>query len=201
MPESNWNGLIVGSSLVCLAAIAAYPELTCTPGTYAVNSGESFMVWPPGGHFYGLVDNALCPANEKVYDFLDKVFTEVAQLFPFEYIHIGGDEAAKNFWVKSEDVKKLMQKEGLKNVEEVQSYFVKRVEKIIQSKGKKLIGWDEILEGGLAPSASVMSWRGMKGGIAAAGMGHQVVMSPSVSCSAGVPTLCSDRLLACQLAS
>ncbi len=152
-----------------LAAIAAYPELTtCTPGVYAVNSGEPFMVWPPGGHFYGLIDNALCPANEKVYGFMDKVFTEVAQLFPFEYIHMGGDETARNFWEKSEPIKALMKKEKLKNLDEVQSYFVKRMGKIIASKGKKMIGWDEILQGGLAPGAAVMSWRGMKGGIEAA---------------------------------
>ncbi len=162
-----------------MAAVASYPELSCTPGTYHVNAGEKFMEWPAGGHFYALVDNTLCPANEKVYDFLDKVFTEVAQLFPFGYIHVGGDECAKTFWEKSKDIKALMQKENLKTMEEVQSYFEKRVEKIVQSKGKKLIGWDEILEGGLAPSATVMSWRGVKGGIAAAKMQHLVVMSPT----------------------
>ena len=160
-----------------MAALAAYPELSCTPGTYAVNVGEEFQVWDSGGN-RAMTDNTLCPANEKVYQFLDKVFTEVAQLFPFEYIHVGGDEAAKNFWEKSEQVKALTQKEGLKNMEEVQSYFMKRVEKIIQSKGKKMIGWDEILQGGLAPNAAVMSWRGMKGGIAAAQQGHHVVMAP-----------------------
>jgi len=160
-----------------MAAVASYPELSCTPGTYYVNASEVGIVWEGNG-YKALVDNTLCPANEKVYEFLDKVFTEVAQMFPFEYIHIGGDEAAKNFWEQSEDVKNLMQKEGLKSMEEVQSYFIKRVEKIIQSKGKKLIGWDEILEGGLAPSATVMSWRGMKGGIEAAKMGHHVVMAP-----------------------
>jgi hexosaminidase len=160
-----------------MAAVTSYPELSCTPGTYAVNAGEEFQEWGKNGN-RALIDNTLCPANEKVYEFLDKVFTEVAQLFPFEYIHMGGDEAAKNFWEKSETVKALMQKEGLKNMKEVQSYFVKRVEKIIQSKGKKLIGWDEILEGGLAPSAAVMSWRGMDGGIEAAKQGHNVVMAP-----------------------
>ena len=160
-----------------MAAIASYPELSCTPGTYAVNAGEEFMEWGKNEN-RALIDNNLCPANEKVYEFLDKVFAEVAQLFPFEYIHMGGDEAAKNFWGKSEAVKGLMQKEGLKNMNEVQSYFVKRVEKIIQSKGKKLIGWDEILEGGLAPEATVMSWRGMNGGIEAAKQGHKVVMAP-----------------------
>lgn len=162
-----------------LAALAAYPELTCTPGTYKVNSGEPFMVWPPKGHFYGLIDNTVCPANEKVYAFLDKVFGEVAALFPFEYIHMGGDETARNFWEKSDAIKSLMKKENLKDLNEVQSYFVKRVEKIVESKGKKLIGWDEILEGGLAPNATVMSWRGIKGGIEATKQGHEVVMSPT----------------------
>jgi hexosaminidase len=162
-----------------LAAIAAYPELTCTPGSYVVNSGERFMIWPPSGHFYGILDNSLCPANENVYEFMDKVFTEVAQLFPFEYIHMGGDETARNFWEKSDAIKGLMKKEKLKDLDEVQSYFVKRMERIINSKGKKMIGWDEILQGGLAPNAAVMSWRGMKGGIEAAKQGHEVVMSPT----------------------
>jgi hexosaminidase len=163
-----------------LAAIAAYPELTCTPGKYEVSSGDRFMVWPGGGqHFYGLIDNSLCPAKEEVYVFLDKVFAEVAELFPFEYIHMGGDETARNFWEKSPLIKNLMQREKLKNLDEVQSYFVKRVEKIINAKGKKMIGWDEILQGGLAPNAAVMSWRGMKGGIEAAKMGHEVVMTPT----------------------
>ncbi len=160
-----------------MAAVASYPELSCTPGTYAVNAGEEFQVWGKDGN-QALIDNTLCPANEKVYTFLDTVFTQVAQLFPFEYIHIGGDEAAKNFWEKSDAVKALMQREGLKNVEEVQSYFIKRVEKIVEAKGKKMIGWDEILEGGLAPNATVMSWRGMAGGIEAAKQGHHVVMAP-----------------------
>jgi hexosaminidase len=164
-----------------LATIASYPELSCTSGAenYKVRSGEKIVEWPSNGHFYGLVDNTLCPANEKVYPFIDKVMTEVAQLFPFEYIHMGGDECIRNFWEKSDAVKKLMQKEKLKNLDEVQSYFVKRVEKIVESKGKKMIGWDEILDGGLAPNAAVMSWRGMKGGIEAAKLGHEVVMSPT----------------------
>ncbi len=161
-----------------LAAIVSYPELSCTAGaeTYTVRSGEKFMNWPGP---VAMVDNTLCPANEKVYPFLDKIFTEVAQLFPFGYIHVGGDECAKNFWEKSDAIHQLMQKEGLKTMEEVQSYFEKRVERIVESKGKKVIGWDEILEGGLAPNALVMSWRGVKGGIEAAKMGHEVVMSPT----------------------
>lgn len=162
-----------------LAAVAAYPELSCTPGTYAVNSGEPFMDWSQGHPPIALVDNTLCPANEKVYEFMDKVFTEVAQLFPFEFIHMGGDETARNYWAKSATIQALMKKENLKTLDEVQSYFVKRMGKIIASKGKKMIGWDEILQGGLAPGAAVMSWRGMKGGIEAAKMGHEVVMTPT----------------------
>ena len=164
-----------------LAAVVSYPELSCTPGAenYHVRSGEEIMDWSHGAPPIALVDNTLCPANEKVYEFLDKVITQVAQLFPFPYIHLGGDECPKNFWEKSDAIKALMQREGLKNMEEVQSYFEKRVEKIVESKGKKFMGWDEILEGGLAPDAVVMSWRGMAGGIQAAKMGHDVVMSPT----------------------
>jgi hexosaminidase len=168
---------IPGHSMAMLASI---PGLSATPGTkYWVNAGEKFMEWPAGAHFYALKDNNLSPANEKVYEVLDKVFTEIAQLFPFEYIHMGGDETAKNFWEKSDEIKALMKRENLKDMDAVQSYFVKRVEKIISSKGKKMMGWDEILEGGLAEGASVMSWRGMKGGIAAAKANHKVVMSPT----------------------
>lgn len=164
-----------------LATVVSYPELSCTPGVekYSVRSGEPIMDWSKGAPPIALVDNTLCPANEKVYQFLDKVVTQVAQLFPFEYIHMGGDEAPHNYWQKTPAIKALMQKEKLKSMEEVQSYFTKRLEKIVQSKGKKMMGWDEILEGGLAPSAAVMSWRGMKGGIEAAKMKHEVVMSPT----------------------
>ncbi|MDP4263402.1 MAG: family 20 glycosylhydrolase [Bacteroidota bacterium] len=163
-----------------LAAVASYPELTCTTdSTYEVNAGNRFMIWPGNGTFYGLLDNTLCPANEKVYEFLDKVFTEVARLFPCPYIHMGGDECYKGYWEKSEACKQLMQKEGLKDMHELQSYFVKRVSAIISSKGKKMMGWDEIMDGGLADSAVVMSWQGMKGGTAAAAVKHAVVMSPN----------------------
>ena len=164
-----------------LAAVVSYPELSCTPGAekYVVRSGEPIMDWSHGAPPIAFVDNTLCPANEKVYDFLDKVMTQVAQLFPFEYIHVGGDETPQNFWKQSEAIKGLMQKEGLKDMHEVQGYFERRLEKIVLSKGKKFMGWDEILEGGLAPSAAVMSWRGVKGGIQAAKMKHEVVMSPT----------------------
>lgn len=164
-----------------LAAVASYPELSCTPEAenYHVRSGEEIMDWSHGQPPIALIDNTLCPANEKVYEFLDKVMTQVAQLFPFEYIHVGGDECPKNFWVKNDAIKALMQKEALKSMEEVQGYFEKRLEKIVESKGKKFMGWDETLESGLAPNAAVMSWRGMKGGIQAVKMKHEVVMSPT----------------------
>jgi len=156
-----------------LALIASYPQLSNTGIQYQVN---------PGSKFYTIEDNTLDPSNEEVYEYLDNIFTEIAALFPFEYIHIGGDEAYKGFWRKNPDCLALMKREGLKDMNELQSYFIKRVEKILQSKGKKLIGWDEILEGGLAPEATVMSWRGMSGGIRAAEMGHRVVMSPTQHC-------------------
>jgi hexosaminidase len=165
-----------------LAAIVSYPELSCTPGAdkYVVRSGEPIMDWSRGAPPIALVDNTLCPANEKVYEFMDKVITQVAQLFPFEYIHLGGDEAPHNFWEKNPQVKALMQREGLKTIPQVQEYFTRRVEKIVASKGKKMIGWDEILEGGDLPkTTAVMSWRGMKQGTEAAKKGHEVVMSPT----------------------
>lgn len=165
-----------------LAAIVSYPELSCTPeaNTYSVRSGEAIMDWSHGAPPIALVDNTLCPANDKVYVFLDKVLTEVAQIFPFEYIHLGGDEAPHNFWEKNPSVQALMKREGMAKIEEVQSYFTKKADSIVRSKGKKMIGWDEILEGSNLPSTTaVMSWRGMKGGIAAAQSGHEVVMSPT----------------------
>ena len=164
-----------------LAAIASYPELSCSPdnGSFRVRSGEKIMDWSHGAPPLALVDNTLCPANEKVYQFLDTIITQLAALFPFDYIHLGGDECPKNLWEKSDAIKELMAREKLKTMEEVQSYFEKRVEKIVSSKGKKFMGWDEILEGGLAPGAAVMSWRGMEGGTEAAKMGHEVVMSPT----------------------
>lgn len=163
-----------------MAAIAAYPELCCTKDTsIKVNPGSVFAEWYGNGQFKMLIDNSLNPADENVYAFLDKVFTELAVLFPHPYIHVGGDECYHGYWENDPGCKTLMQKEGLKNSHELQSYFLKRVEKILKSKGKKMIGWDEILEGGLAPEAAVMSWRGLEGGIEAAKLGHEVVMSPN----------------------
>lgn len=165
-----------------LAAIVSYPELSCTEGAdkYVVRSGEPIMDWSRGAPPIAMVDNTLCPANEKVYEFMDKVITQLAELFPFEYIHLGGDEAPHNFWEKNAQVKALMQREGLKTIPQVQEYFTRRVQKIVADKGKKMIGWDEVLEGGDLPkSVAVMSWRGMKHGIEAAKKGHEVVMSPT----------------------
>ncbi len=164
-----------------MAILAAYPELSTVPtNNYQVNAGQGFIDWGGlNGHITARIENTLNPASEKVYTALDKIFGEIATLFPFDYIHMGGDECPKNNWEKSSEVHELMQRENLKNQQEVQSYFVKRVEKIINSKRKKIIGWDEILEGGLAGNAAVMSWRGMKGGIEAAKQNHKVVMSPN----------------------
>ncbi len=162
-----------------MAALAAYPELSVKKEPKYVAPGTKFSEWYGNGKFKMLIENTLNPTDEKVYEFIDKVFTEVAQLFPGEYIHMGGDEAYHGYWDENKDVQKFMKKHKIKDTHELQSYFVKRVEKIISSKGKKTIGWDEILDGGLADGAAVMSWRGMKGGIAAAKMKHEVVMSPT----------------------
>ncbi len=164
-----------------MAINTAYPELSTTPNyPFQVNAGDEFMDWEGmNGHPTAMIDNSLDPSNEKVYEYLDKIMGEIAPLFPYEYIHMGGDENAKNNWEKSPNVQALMKKEGLKDQMEVQSYFVRRMQKIINSKGKKMMGWDEILQGGLTGDAVVMSWQGVKGGIEAAKQGHKVVMSPN----------------------
>jgi hexosaminidase len=163
-----------------MAAIASYPELCCTKDTsIRVNPGSNFATWHSDGKFEMHIDNTLNPADEKVYTFLDKVFTEVAALFPFEYIHMGGDECYKGYWEKDPGCQALMKKLKIKTADELQAYFNKRISVILTSKKKKMIGWDEILEGGLAEGAAVMSWRGTKGGIEAAHLKHPVVMSPA----------------------
>jgi hexosaminidase len=163
-----------------MAAIAAYPELSCKKDTSTrVSPGSKFSEWYGNGTFKMNVENALNPSDENVYVFLDKVFTEVAALFPGQYIHVGGDECYKGYWKEDEGCQKLMKELGIRHVEDLQGYFMHRVEAILKKNGKKLIGWDEILEGGIAPDATVMSWRGIKGGIEAAQMGHDVVMSPT----------------------
>ena len=116
--------------------------------------------------------------EESTFAFLEDVLTEVMEIFPSEYIHIGGDEAIKDQWKASDKIQKKIKELGLKDEHELQSYFIKRMEKFINSKGRKIIGWDEILEGGLAPNATVMSWQGIEGGIAAAQANHDVIMTP-----------------------
>jgi hexosaminidase len=165
-----------------MAILAAYPELSCTKEKAKVNPGSNFAEWYGNGKFKMLADNSLNPSDEKVYEFLNKVFTEVAMLFPGEYIHAGGDECYKGNWEKDAGCQELMKKNGLHDVEQLQGYFMKRVETILKNKGKKLIGWDEIVEGGLGSEAAVMSWRGVKGGIEAAKQGHNVVMTPAEFC-------------------
>jgi len=156
-----------------MSALAAYPELMCfdNPKLIGVPSGG---VWP--------ITDIYCAGKEHTFEFLENVLLEVMGIFPSQYIHIGGDEATKTNWKGCPYCQKRIKEEGLKDVNELQSYFVKRVEKFINSHGKKLIGWDEILEGGLAPEATVMSWRGVKGGLEAAEQGHDVVMTPDTHC-------------------
>lgn len=163
-----------------MAAIAAYPWLSCTKDTsIRVNPGTPFSEWYGNGTFKMLVDNTLNPSDEKVYEFLDKVFTEIADIFPNPYIHVGGDECYKGYWANDPGCQALMKKLAIRHVEDLKGYFMGRIEKILSAKGKKLLGWDEILEGGISPGATVMSWRGVKGGIEAAEMGHDVVMTPT----------------------
>jgi hexosaminidase len=149
-----------------VAVLAAYPELACKPGPY-----ETRTKW-------GISEDIVCP-SEQTFQFFEDVLTEVVQLFPGKYVHIGGDEAPKDRWRESDLVKNIMKKEGIDDVEKVQGWFNARIEKFLIGKGKKLVGWDEILEGGITPSSTVMSWRGEKGGIEAARHGNEVVMSPS----------------------
>ncbi|MEZ4857443.1 MAG: beta-N-acetylhexosaminidase [Flavobacteriaceae bacterium] len=151
------------------AAISTYPKLGCT--------GEQI----PVATKWGVFEDIFCP-KEETFTFLEDVLTEVAALFPGEYIHIGGDEAPKAHWKSCVHCQALIKKEGLKDEHELQSYFITRIEKFLNSKGKKIIGWDEILEGGLAPNATVMSWRGTEGGIAAAKDKHNVIMTPGSHC-------------------
>lgn len=151
------------------AAVAAYPELGCTGKILEVPTE------------WGVKEDVYCP-SEATFKFLEDVLTEIIPLFPSPYIHIGGDECPKKQWKESDLAQSVMRREGLKNEDELQSYFIRRMEGFLKTKGKKLIGWDEILEGGLAPDATVMSWRGIKGGIEAAHQGHDVIMSPNTFC-------------------
>jgi hexosaminidase len=150
------------------AALAAYPQFSCTGGPFT----------PPlvGGVFNGIYD----PAKEETFQFLDDVLTEVFQLFPGRYVHIGGDEVPKDTWKNNPECQALMKREGLKNEDELQSWFIRRMQKFVSAHGRTMIGWSEILQGGLAQNAAVMDWIG--GGAEAASAGHDVVMSPTAYC-------------------
>lgn len=152
-----------------LAALTAYPELGCTGGPYKVATR------------WGVFDEIYC-SKEETFEFLENVLLEVMDLFPSKYIHIGGDEAPKTRWKECNTCQAVMKKEGLKNEHELQSYFIQRMEKFLNKHGRNIIGWDEILEGGLAPNATVMSWRGTDGGIAAALQNHDAIMTPGSHC-------------------
>jgi hexosaminidase len=149
------------------AALSAYPELSCFGGPYDRDAG-------PMGIY--------CPGNDAAFTFLENVLAEVIRLFPGKYVHIGGDEVDKGNWKKCPKCQGRIKQDGLKDEQELQSYFVKRIERFINAQGRTLIGWDEILEGGLAPNATVMSWRNIESGVVAAGAGHDVVMTPTSHC-------------------
>ncbi len=152
-----------------LAALAAYPQYACTSGPFEV------------GTKWGVFEDVFCPKDE-TFGFLEDVLSEVISLFPSKYVHIGGDECPKTRWKTCASCQALIKKENLKDEIELQSYFIKRIEKYLNTKNKKIIGWDEILDGGLAPQATVMSWRGTDGGIAAARLNHDVIMTPGSHC-------------------
>jgi hexosaminidase len=147
-------------------ALLAYPELDC-PLPRVGKNGKADRPWQ------------FCVGNEKTYVFLEEVLGQIVELFPGPYVHIGGDECPKDRWLRCPLCRAKMKEEHLRSGEELQSYFIRRIEKFLQSKHRRLVGWDEILEGGLAPNATVMSWRGMSGGIAAAKADHDVVMAPT----------------------
>lgn len=153
-----------------LAALAAYPE-------YGNNPDKIYQV----GTKWGVHEDVFAP-REETFRFLEGILAEVIDLFPSQYIHIGGDECPKKQWAESRFCQELIKKEGLKDEHELQSYFIRRIDKFITSKGRKMIGWDEILEGGISPNATVMSWQGIEGGVAAAKQRHDAIMTPGNFC-------------------
>ena len=153
-----------------VAALAAYPELACQPDEFQVETN------------WGVFDDVYCAGNEATFEFLQEVMDYVIELFPGDVIHLGGDECPKTRWQECPKCQARMKAEGLQDEEQLQSYFVQRMVNYLADRGRRAIGWDEILEGGLAPGAMVMSWRGHTGGVAAAKMGHKVVMAPTSHC-------------------
>ncbi len=157
----------------CIAALAAYPELSCTGGPFEIHP---FFKGP------GIHGDVFCPGNEDTFKLLQDVLDEVIELFSSPFIHIGGDEVPKARWKQCPKCRARIKAEGLENEDELQSYFVRRIERYINSKGRRLIGWDEIMQGGLAPNATVMSWRGVEPGLNAINQGHDVVFTPTSHC-------------------
>ena len=153
-----------------VAALTTYPHLGCSGGPY-----EVWTRW-------GISKNIFCAGKESTFEFIENVLTEVLELFPYKYIHIGGDEAPRDEWKKCPHCQKRIKEEGLKDEHQLQSYFMERIEKWLNERGRSIIGWDEILQGGISKSATVMSWRGNKGGIAAAKLGNHVIMTPNTHC-------------------
>ena len=159
-----------------LAALAAYPDMGCTGGPYKVSPD------------WGIFEDVLCIGNEQSMQFLEDVMAEITEIFPSKLVHIGGDEAPRTRWAKCPKCQARIKAEGLKTDKQhtaedrLQSYCMTRIEKFLNSKGRQIIGWDEILEGDVAPNATVMSWRGTSGGIKAAQMGHDVIMTPNLYC-------------------
>ncbi|MEC3908252.1 beta-N-acetylhexosaminidase [Tamlana sp. 2201CG12-4] len=174
------------------AAIASYPDLSCFPEEPTIVTNN--MISDKGKEIqaagtpkivqetWGVFDDVYCAGKDETFAFLQDVLDEVITLFPAKYIHIGGDECPKANWKRCPNCQSRIKAEGLHDEHELQSYFIQRIEKYLNSKGKQIIGWDEILEGGLAPNATVMSWRGTKGGIEAAKQKHDVIMTPGHSC-------------------
>ena len=170
VPEIDMPGHMV-------AALASYPHLGC------LGEEADYKVWTR----WGISDDVLCIGKESTFEFIEGVLAEVLELFPSEYIHIGGDECPRVRWTECPHCKKRMKKERLQNEAQLQTYFNHRVEAFLQKHGRKMIGWDEILEGGVSPTTTVMSWRGTKGGIAAAKAGNQVIMTPTTHCYLDYP--------------
>ena len=163
IPEIDMPGHMV-------AALASYPELGCTKGPYEVRTR------------WGISKDVLCAGRESTFEFVEGVLDEILELFPSKYIHVGGDECPKHRWKECPDCQRRIQEEGLKDEFELQSYFIHRVEKYLAKHGRHLIGWDEILEGGISKTATIMAWRGAKRGIAAAKLGNDVIMTPTHFC-------------------
>ncbi|MBK6348029.1 MAG: family 20 glycosylhydrolase [Bacteroidales bacterium] len=153
-----------------LAALSSYPQFSCT--------GGPFEVWTK----WGVTDDIFCAGKDETFAFIEDVLTEVLEIFPSRYIHVGGDEAPKTRWDSCLHCQKRISELGLRDANELQSYFIRRIEKFLNRNGRQIIGWDEILEGGLAPGATVMSWRGTEGGVTAAQLGHAVIMTPGTPC-------------------